>query len=179
MTSLARLWLFLLALAVTGCGFHLRGEHTLPAGIAPVYIGGLSRFDDFNRRLSAAFEVSGIKTTWSAADAATVLTLKGLGGDQFVTGVNEAGKASEYELRRHVDFELKDRASGQILVPSHSVDQRRLFSQATVIGFGKTMERDELNDQLDQEMIDSILRTISLQLRLKPVETPPPAGPVR
>lgn len=148
-----------------GCGFHLRGEHFLPATMSPVSITGVGRFTEFYQRLARAFETNGVTVTEDPANARTVLELEGLRGDQFVTAVDDEGKAEEYALSRTVGFSLKDAATREVLVPYRRLDGERLYSLTPGTGFGTTLERQEIIDQIDQAMVDSILRAISLQLR--------------
>lgn len=160
-----RLWLMALILLFSGCGFHLRGDHALPGRISPVWISGMGRFSEFHQRLAQALEASGVVVAGDRSDARTVLALRNYGGGQFVTALDDDGKAAEYELSRGVGFSLRDAASREELVPWRQLESRRLYSLAPATGFGKAMEREEIIDQLDQTMVDDILRILSLQLR--------------
>lgn len=153
------------ALQIGGCGFHLRGDHALPARISPVLVQGIDRFSSFYRKLADALDASGVAVTADAGAAATVLQLQGFKGDQFVTAVDDQGKASEYDLILASGFMLRDRVSGVELVPLQGVEARRLFTQQGGTGFGKTLEREEIVTQLEEQMADDIVRAISARLR--------------
>jgi outer membrane lipopolysaccharide assembly protein LptE/RlpB len=94
-----------------------------------------------------------------------VLELSGYTGGRFVTALDDEGKAAEYELSRQVGFVLKDRATQSVLVPYRQLDSERLYSLEPDTGFGKTLERREIEDELDAELVDRILLAISLGLR--------------
>jgi LPS-assembly lipoprotein len=159
-------WLFLaVAVLLGGCGFHLRGDYDLPERISPLWISGVSRFDEFHRRLSQRLEASGISVAGDAVGARAVLELRGYGGDQFITALDDQGKVAEYELARRVSFSLRDAATREVLIPWRRLEGTRLYSLAPATGFGKAMEREEIIDQLDQGMVDDILRILSMELR--------------
>ena len=160
-----RTGLLVLILLVGGCSFHLRGDHALPERIGPVWITGVGRFSEFRDRLGQGLEASGIAVTADRAVARTLLVLRNYGGDQFVTALDDDGKAAEYELNRTVGFSLQDAATREELVPWQHLEKRRLYNLAPATGFGKAMEREEIIDQLDQAMVEDILRTLRLRLR--------------
>ena len=142
-----------MVLALNGCGFHLRGDYALPERVSPLRISGMSRFSEFHRRLAQRLEASGVSV---AGD---------YGGDQFVTALDDDGKAAEYELSRAVSFSLRDAATRELLIPWRRLEDRRLYSFVPDSGFGKAMEREEIIDQLDRAMVENILRVLDLQLR--------------
>ena len=159
-------WLVLaVAVFFGGCGFHLRGDYDLPERISPVWISGMSRFSEFHRRLAQGLDANGIAVARDAVDARTLLELRGYGGDQFVTALDDEGKVAEYELARRVGFSLRDAKTREVLVPWRRLEGTRLYSLAPETGFGKAMEREEIIKQLDQGMVDDILRILSLELR--------------
>ena len=163
--SLRHLWPILLGvLLLGGCGFQLRGDHALPERISPVWVTGMSRFSELHRRLVQRLEANGISTVAEGAEARTVLELRDYDGDQFVTALDD-GKAAEYELSRRISFSLRDAATREVVVPWRRLEYRRLYSLAPDTGFGKAMEREEIIDQLDQALVDGILRVLSLRLR--------------
>jgi LPS-assembly lipoprotein len=153
------------ALLAGGCGFHLRGDYALPDRISPVRVTGVDRFSGLYRQLERAFRSSGVAVTRDTQSARAVLELSGYTGGRFVTALDDEGKAAEYELSRQVGFVLKDRATQNVLVPYRQLDSERLYSLEPDTGFGKTLERREIEDELDAELVDRILLAISLGLR--------------
>jgi len=155
----------MLVLLAGGCGFHLKGDHGLPARIGPVAVQGIDRFSPFHRKLTEVLQASGVTVTADAATAKTILSLQGYSGSQFVTAIDSEGKAAEYELFRATGFTLKERDSGQELVPFHRVEARRLYAQQSGTGFGTSLEREEIVDRLEAELADDIVRAIAMRLR--------------
>ena len=147
-----------------GCGFHLRGDHALPEQISPVQITGIDRFSDFHRKLRFALMDNGIGIA-DGTDARTQLVLQGFRGKEFVTALDREGKAAEFELSRVVSFSLREKATGQVLVPSRELERRGIYADAPLTGFGITLQREEIIAQLEDQLVDDILSAISLSLR--------------
>ena len=149
---------------LAGCGFHLRGDHALPETISPVQITGIDRFSKMHRTLRYALLDNGIQVA-DGSEARTQLILRGYRGSQFVTALDQEGKAAEYELSRTVTFSLRDKATGRELIPPREIERRALFADEPLAGFGITLQRQEINAQLDEQLVDDILTTISLKMR--------------
>ena len=158
--------MFVLAafLLLSGCGFHLRGDHALPERISPVQITGIDRFSDFHRRLRHALMDNGIAVA-DGPEAETRLALRGYRSRQFVTALDERGKAAEYEISRAVTFVLTEKAGGRVLVPEREFERRGLYAEEPLTGFGIILEREEIIAQLEEQLVDDILTAISLKLR--------------
>ncbi len=149
---------------ISGCGFHLRGDHALPETISPVQITGIDRFSSMHRALRFALMDNGIEVA-DGPEARTQLVLRGYRGSQFVTALDQEGKAAEYELSRTLTFTLRDKATGRELIPPREIERRALFTDEPQAGFGITLQRKEINAQLDEQLVDDILTTISLKMR--------------
>lgn len=158
-------WLVLVSLLLTGCGFHLRGDYGLSERLNPMVIVGVDAFSPFYRELKNLFELSGVVLTEDPESARTLLRIEDESTDRLVTAVDDRGKASEYEMIRGVTFSLRDAASGEKLVSSHTVKAGRVFSDPAGVGFGKQATVSEIRRQLDEEIANSMARIIAMALR--------------
>jgi len=147
-----------------GCGFHLRGDHDLPASVGPMQVTGIDRFSRFHRTLRYALLDNGIQVS-EGQEARTQLVLRDYRGSQFVTALDLEGKAAEYELSRSVTFSLRDKSTGRELIAPKEIERRALYTDEPQAGFGITLQREEVIAQLDEQLVDDILRAISLRMR--------------
>lgn len=154
----------LLIVLLTGCGFHLRGDHNLPDTIGPVQITGVDRLGRFHRTLRYALLDNGIAVA-NGGEAKTQILLRDYRGSQFVTALDQEGKAAEYELSRTVTFSLRDKATGRELISPQELERRALYTDEPLAGFGITLQRREVIEQLDEQLVDDILTAISLKVR--------------
>ena len=161
MTSLARLWLFLLALAVTGCGFHLRGSVELPPALAAMTVQDANPATDIAPELRSALKSAGTQVSDSAP---MLLQLKAERYGKRVLSVDSSGRAQEYGLSYTVGFLLKGKATegeGEtVWLAEESVTQTRdlRFDASAVLGSGS--EEVQLKAEMRRDAVSQILRRL-------------------
>lgn len=146
-----------LALSLAACGFHLRGQQTLP--FASLYVPAGSPLSvELKRNLSAA-----AKDTRLVADpkeAQAVLGFTSETREKVILSFDSAGRVREYQLRYTVGFRLTD-AKGQVYVPTSEIRLTRdiSFSDAQVLA--KEAEEAQLYRDMQSDMVQQLLRRIA------------------
>ena len=151
-------FLLLLAITLTGCGFHLRGSAQLP-------------FKTLNIALpeSSALRASMARTITSASEtqivddprqAQAVLTVLGDEQAKRILSLNSAGRVREYELVRKFTFQVTDNA-GQSLVPRGQIVMRRdlTFDDDQVLS--KESEEALLWRDMETDLLQQLLRRLA------------------
>ena len=146
-------------LLLSGCGFHLRGEVTLPKVMANTYIQGATPYSDLETDLRRALTVAGARVSSAPQDATAQLQILREDSGRRVLTVTVHGKAGEYELFYTVEFQLTD-AAGKELVPRQRVTLTRDFTFDETELLGKTGEEDLLHREMRHEMVQRILDRI-------------------
>lgn len=150
----------LLAVMLTGCGFHLRGQVSLPENMRVVSIDGIAPYSEFAVELRRALANNGVSVVDSASSAQAIIKLSGLRFDRRVLSVSPlTGKVREYELVYSVDMRVVDTAGKQLLAP-HRLRQVRdfLFDENAVLG--KATEEAQLRKEMQAELIQQVLRRL-------------------
>lgn len=124
--------LVLLTLAVTACGFHLRGHATLPFDTVFIsFPAGHPIGTDLKRLIK-----SGTKTrvVEQAKAAQAVLEIINVSNEKEIMSVSGGGRVREFELRYRVSFRLVD-SKGIELIPTNEIALRRImpFTDAQVV----------------------------------------------
>lgn len=146
---------FLLA----ACGFHLRGEAQLPAGMQRISIEGADPLNPLGRDLRKALVRSGAQVVEQAGQASSVLRI---GNNRITTDVLSVGgnaRASEYTMRYNVEFDVVD-IQGVNLLPKQVIELTRDFTFDANQALGIAAEQDLLTQELQRDMVQSILRRI-------------------
>lgn len=148
-----------LIVSLAGCGFHLRGEASLPAGMQRVHITGADPLSPLGRDLAKAIARGGAQVVEqpSAASAVLDIAVNRLGTD--VLSVGENARAREYTLRYRVEFEVRD-AAGAVLIARQAIDLSRDFTFDSTQALGVAAEQDLLTQELQREMVQAILRRL-------------------
>ena len=162
-------------LALSACGFHLRGSdgsYNLPFN--KIYVGlpvSSSLAIDLKRNIRA------IGTTEIADDAASadgiidVLTVPGASRGKSILSLNTNGRVREYQLSYTILFKVRDNVGNQLLGPTQITLTRPItFSETQLLA--KETEEEMLYRNMQADLVQQMLRRL---VALKPVVTSSPA----
>ncbi len=150
---------FLLCLSLTACGFHPRGDLTLPKYMSKTYIQGATPYSDLETDLRRALDNAGAQVITVPQDATAQLRILHEEFGRRVLTVDVTGKAREYELFYTVDFAV-DGADGKPLLSHQLQTLTRDFTFDETQLLGKANEEDLLHGEMRHEMVQRILRRI-------------------
>lgn len=148
-----------LTFLLAACGFHLRGEAQLPAGMQRVAIEGADPLSPLGRDLRKALARSGAQVVTPGESGAAVLRI---GTNRITTDVLSVGgnaRANEYTMRYNVEFDVVD-AAGANLLPRQVIELTRDFTFDANQALGIAAEQDLLTQELQRDMVQTILRRL-------------------
>ena len=148
-----------LAVGLTACGFHLRGNIPLSDGIKNLAVTGPDgRFKEVLEKRLVGLGANLLET--EAADV--ILDLTKVETKRTVATLDERGKANSYNIRLRVNYTLKD-ASGKAIRPLGRVNESRRydFDAASVIE-AESEEVDLIEDMEDEAVLKLIRRLASI-----------------
>lgn len=155
----------LLTIALSGCGFHLRG--TTPdsrLSFDSVYLDA-PRGTPLERELRGAILSQG-NTALATEQKSAAVTLRILseGQEKKILTLNAQGQVREYSLLYRVNFEVADKDNKKLLTPNELALQAFLsYSESQALA-KETEERMTYND-LRRDAVSQIMRQLS---RIKP-----------
>jgi LPS-assembly lipoprotein len=150
---------FLLML-IMGCGFHLRGAADLSDNLKVMHIEGLNLQRDIGLYLKRGLVSNGITVVdQPQADSAELKIIENQ-FDRRVLSVGSNAKVSEYELYARIRFSVLD-AQGKTLAEGQSVEAQRDYQFDEDEVLGRESEEALLRDQLNKELVQSLLRRLS------------------
>ena len=147
----------LLASALGGCGFHLRGEATYPfesifvnASVSPPLAVELTR------AISAA---SKAKVTDTATAAQVVLDVPSVLDDKEVLSLSSGGSVREYQLIKRVQFRLRDKNGTDWMPPGEVVIRRSYtFNETQVLA--RDLQEQRLQREMQTDAVQQIVRRL-------------------
>ncbi|MGE5470389.1 MAG: LPS assembly lipoprotein LptE [Bacteroidota bacterium] len=150
-----------LAVALAGCGFHLRGTLSGNLPYKTMYIA-LPETADVNIWLQRYIRASGSTEIVDDAKAAEAI-FQQLGDNRAKTilSVNAQGRVREYRLQLNYTFRVVNQ-KGQILVPSNEVSLSRdiTFDDSNVLA--KDLEESLLWRDMNNDLVNQIMRRLSI-----------------
>lgn len=156
------LFAVVLASAVTGCGFHLRGD--VSYAFSTLFINSPANVP-FTAELKRALAGSGIQLVDSAAAAQVIFDVSNVTDDKQVLSLSSGGRAREFLLTKRVTFALHD-ASGKDWLPAAEIVIRRSFTFSESEVLAREAEEAKLSKEMQTDAVQQVVRR--LQFANKP-----------
>ncbi len=141
---------------IAACGFHLRGEVTLPAWLQRVQVTGEPRYGEVAEMLAHFLVAAGATPVERPARGDAVIVIEGEGRQRRILSVDSGGRPREYELSYRLDYSVRG-ADGELWLPRRSVMRTKeyTFDEADVLG--KSTEREELWSELRRRAVGAVV----------------------
>jgi len=164
---MSRRWFLLATLALSACGFQLRGTHPLPFDTLYVALPESNELRAIIKRNVEASSQTRVIT--EAKDAQATLTILGDTQTKNILSLNSAGRVREFQLVRLFVFRVQD-AKGQEFLPVSSIRITReiTFNDATVLA--KDAEEALLWRDIQNDLVQQLLRRLGAA-KLKTAES--------
>lgn len=148
---------FALILLLSACGFHLRGDISLPFETLHI-AGGYSNFAaDLKRAIESS---SRTRVTEQAAEAQAVLSIESEMRDKQILSLSGGGKVREFQLRYRISFRLVA-AKGTELIPGGEIFIKRDFAFNDTQVLAKESEETLLYRDMQNDAVQQIMRRLS------------------
>ena len=149
-----RLLLIVLALLLSSCRFHLRGEQKVPFSEIGIDPSGTPLAKALQRELA----FNHVKVVPASGKVYTLHILKNV-QDRIILSLDAAGQVREYQLRYRVSFRLVS-PTGRIAIPLSELNLSRIMSYDVTEILAKTSEADLLNRNMVDDAANQILRRL-------------------
>ncbi len=151
--------LLAVALALSGCGFHLQGRVPLPAALATTRVIADDDQTDFVQGLRRALLTSGGKLTESSERATGVVRVHKDEVTQKIISVSANNIPREYEVTYTVEFSVEG-TSGELL-PSQKVSVTRDYSFDETKLLAKENEEAILREGMARDLVAIVMRRLA------------------
>ncbi|RKZ93052.1 MAG: hypothetical protein DRQ43_08470 [Gammaproteobacteria bacterium] len=148
-------FILLMAVIISGCGFHLRGDIILPALYERVHVVDKG-YSDVGKSLSRALENVGSKIVSSPEAATAVVTVLSRGTQRRALNVG-GSRVREYELQLDITFVVQDHEGVQ-LANQQTVSVVRNFQNDPNNVLAKDNEEQIIRQEMMQPAIIQVLR---------------------
>ncbi|UCV29074.1 LPS-assembly lipoprotein LptE [Ferribacterium limneticum] len=158
---LRQLLALILALALAGCGFHLRGVGSGNLPYKTMYIS-LPDTADVNIWLQRYIKASGSTTIVEDAKSADAIFQQVSDQRQkAILSVNAQGRVREYRLQLDYRFRVVNQ-KGQVLIPPNEINLTRdiTFDDSNVLA--KDLEEGLLWRDMNNDLVNQIMRRLSV-----------------
>ena len=162
MTSRRTILLLLLTGIVpllSACGYHLRGEATLPPGMERVHVDSSDQYGPLKRNVEKALERSGAKVEPAAGDGIAEVTLGAVSLAPIVRSVSANARVNEFTMLYHLELQITD-CAGKVVLPKQVIEQSRVFTFDQTQAIGTGAEQDEIKKEMERDMTQVVMRKV-------------------
>lgn len=149
---------FVLAAALTGCGFHLRGTADLPQ--QSLYISGPAYSAFANDLKRAILSGTNTRIVDDAAQADATLFILGENRAKLILTLTQQGTVREFQLRYGIVYRLADKA-GKEIVPTSEIVTVRSFVYNDQNALAAESEEAILYRDMQQDAVQQLLRRLA------------------
>ena len=153
-----------LAVALAGCGFHLRGSAPVPFNTLYIPDAKTGIALDLKRNIEAGTNAKVIDDP-KKADA--ILELSGESREKIILSLTGTGRVREFRLRYRMGYRVHDGKGGEYVPPSVVQLQRDVTYDDSAI-LAKEAEEQLLFRDMQSDMVQQVLRRLASAEKPKP-----------
>jgi len=152
---------FVMALLLSACGYHLRGAFQLPDNMKSIYIEGGSGalLEQFRQVMKG----SSAQLASSRKEAGIVIKVFNEEFNRRVLSLSTRGKSNEFELVYRLDYEFVNARDAQ-LMQRQPVEVRREYFNDQQFMIAKDNEEAVIRNEMYQQAVQSIINRARIVL---------------
>jgi LPS-assembly lipoprotein len=148
------LWISLLIIVLTGCGFHLRGALPTLTMDNPIYIAGVDKNSDLYRELARQLHGAKSVVTETRSLAKSVLTISEYRSRERQLTLNSSNQAVEYELEESFNFSVQ---TSNTTVESRPLKVTRVLGRTESETLAREREEREMRVNMRHDLVNQLM----------------------
>jgi LPS-assembly lipoprotein len=147
------------ALSLGGCGWHLRGQASLPSAMMPLRVAAIDAHSEFYRELQRSLQAAGATLTDDAAAAQAVIRVHGDDRGQYILTVSTRNTPEEYQVYYAIEYSVE--MSGREVIARQRLELTASYSYDSNYVLAKQQEQFTMQQSLARELSGMVLRSLS------------------
>lgn len=147
----------LIVVALTACGFHLRGAQPMP--FESLYLE-MSNFSELGASIRRQLRANGTRVPERREDAEVRLVVVQDAKEKHILTLNAAGTVREYQLRQRFSFRLMDAKGGEVM-PLNEIYVYRDISFNDAQTLAKEQEEGLLYRDMENDLVQQLMRRLA------------------
>jgi len=148
------LWISLLIIVLTGCGFHLRGALPTLTMDNPIYIAGVDKNSDLYRELARQLRGAKSVITETRSLAKSVLTISNYRSRERQLTLNSSNQAVEYELEESFHFSVQ---TSNTTAVSRPLKVTRVLGRTESETLAREREEREMRINMRHDLVNQLM----------------------
>ena len=148
------LWISLLIIVLTGCGFHLRGALPTLTMDNPIYIAGVDKNSDLYLELARQLRGAKSVVAETRSLAKSVLTISDYRSRERQLTLNSSNQAVEYELEESFNFSVQ---TSRTTVESRPLKVTRVLGRTESETLAREREEREMRINMRHDLVNQLM----------------------
>ena len=148
------LWISLLIIVLTGCGFHLRGALPTLTMDNPIYIAGVDKNSGLYRELARQLRGAKSVVTETRSLAKSVLTISEYRSRERQLTLNSSNQAVEYELEESFNFSVQ---TSRTTIESRPLKVTRVLGRTESETLAREREEREMRVNMRHDLVNQLM----------------------
>ena len=145
-------------LALSGCGFHMKGESSVPSEMERTYIAAADQYSIFYRQLKLQLQANGVQIVELPTESTAILSIHFDKTDQRVLSVSARNTPTEYEVYYSIEYSLDSGENN--LQPRQFITLTRDYTYDETLVLGKAHEEEVMRDAIVDDLVRTVLRQL-------------------
>ena len=145
-------------LTLSGCGFHVKGESSVPSEMERTYIDAADQFSIFYRELKLQLRANGVQIVESPTEATAILSIHFDKTDQRVLSVSARNTPTEYEVFYSIEYSLDSGENN--LLPRQFITLTQDYTYDETLVLGKAHEEQVMREAIVDDLVRTVLRNL-------------------
>lgn len=147
-----------LAVLLSSCGYHLRGEANIPTDMQRTYIATDDRHSQFYQALRSELRAAGVELVDSPADATAIFSIHTDRTNQRVLSVSARNVPTEYEVSYTISYSVESGQKSLMDRRNQTLLQDYTWDETLVLG------KEQEQQQLRKAIVGDLVRVVMIQL---------------
>ena len=148
------LWISLLIIVLTGCGFHLRDALPTLTMDNPIYIAGVDKNSGLYRELARQLRGAKSVVTETRSLAKSVLTISEYRSRERQLTLNSSNQAVEYELEESFNFSVQ---TSRTTIESRPLKVTRVLGRTESETLAREREEREMRVNMRHDLVNQLM----------------------
>lgn len=160
---------------LAACGFHLRGQESIPTEFKAIYLRSSQPYSNFMRMLRTRLQNSNVQLVDTPMAAPFILDITSESETRSEQSLSIDNRLRTYELTYSVQYQILNQKQ-EIVVPKATLNSKRNYTAFVEQALGTTNEESRLISDMQREIIGLMLYRLGskhTQLLLKRVQKKP------
>lgn len=145
-------------LTLSGCGFHIKGESSVPSEMERTYIAAADQYSMFYRELKLQLQANGVQIVELPIESTATLSIHFDKTDQRVLSVSARNTPTEYEVYYSIEYSLDSGTKN--LQPKQFITLTRDYTYDETLVLGKSHEEQLMREAIVDDLVRTVLRQL-------------------